>query len=103
MAGYVFPLSELTAFLTHIQAACPREASGVLLRRDWRRTPTLFFAGTSHAENTATSFRIRDSAIREIADSPRFRDAQVCGCAHSHNLGRAFPSRQDIAAEKGPC
>jgi proteasome lid subunit RPN8/RPN11 len=100
---YLFPISQLERFLKHIRAALPREASGLLLGREWGRFTVLSFAGTSSEENTPSSFRIRDAAIERVAESLQGSGMRICGCAHSHNFGRAFPSRYDCAAEKGDC
>ncbi|MBI4539227.1 MAG: Mov34/MPN/PAD-1 family protein [Gemmatimonadetes bacterium] len=100
---YLLPIDQIEQFLTHVQAAFPREASGLLLRREWKRFTVLSFVATSSEENTRLSFRIRDAAINTIAESLRASGTRICGCAHSHNFGKAFPSSHDCAATKGPC
>lgn len=100
---YLLPIDQLEQFLKHIRAALPREASGLLLGKEWQRFTVLSFVGTSSKENTPFSFRIRDAAIDRIGESLRGSGVRICGCAHSHNFGKAFPSRRDCVAKKGHC
>ncbi|MEK6262564.1 MAG: Mov34/MPN/PAD-1 family protein [Planctomycetota bacterium] len=99
----MLPVDQLREFMLHIKAASPREASGLLLAREYRRFTVLFFVGTSHEENTPSSFRIRDVVIGRAVASLQGSDVKVCGCGHSHNRGKAIPSNDDYAAIKGPC
>ncbi|HTB01896.1 MAG TPA: Mov34/MPN/PAD-1 family protein [Bradyrhizobium sp.] len=98
---YLLPTAEIEYLVIHAGAALPREASGLLLRRDFRRFTLLSVAGTSSRENTPLSFRIRDAAIKGIAESLQGTDARICGCFHSHVVGAARPSSIDCAATKG--
>ena len=100
---YLISTWQVEQFLTHVRAAFPREASGVLLGRDWKRYTLLTFVATSLEENTRRSFRIREEQICRIAAAVAGTGAQICGCAHSHGFGRAWPSPCDAAAVKGPC
>jgi proteasome lid subunit RPN8/RPN11 len=100
---YLLPVDQLEMFLAHVQAALPREAAGLLLGSEWKRSTVLSFVATSSEENTPLSFRIRDAEIDRISQSLRGSGKSIRGCAHSHTLGRASPSRRDRAAEKGPC
>src|SRR6202051_3066050 len=97
---HILPTAQIEHLLTHVRAAFPREASGLLLRRDFKRFTILSVAGTSSTDNTPLSFRIRDGAIEKIAESLRGSDTRICGCFHSHVLGKAYPSSHDCAATK---
>ncbi|MEW6654080.1 MAG: Mov34/MPN/PAD-1 family protein [Bacteroidota bacterium] len=80
----------------------PCEASGILLRRDFRRFTILTFVRTRSDENTPFSFRITDSDIQRISESFVDLHTRIGGCAHSHPLGRAVPSSIDSTAIKEP-
>lgn len=99
---YLLPIDQIDQLLTCVQAAFPREASGLLLRREFRRFTVLSVAGTSSEENTLFSFRIRDAAIDKIAESLRGSGTRIGGCFHSHVVGAARPSSRDCAATKEP-
>ena len=99
---YLLPIDQIEQLLTHVKAAFPREASGLLLRRELRRFSVLSIAGTSSEENTLISFRIRDAAIDKIVASLRGSDKKICGCFHSHVVGPARPSSRDCDASKEP-
>ena len=99
---YVLPLDQVEQLLTHVQAAFPWEASGLLLRREFKRSTILSIAATPSDENTLLSFRIRDAAISRIAASVKGSGTRVCGCFHSHVLGAARPSVRDSASPKTP-
>lgn len=97
---HLLPIAQIDYLLTYAQAALPREASGLLLCRAFKRCTILSIAGTSSAENTLRSFRIRDAAIEKIAQSLKGSDSKICGTVHSHVLGKAYPSSRDCAATK---
>lgn len=97
---YLIPTAQIKYLLAHVQVALPREASGLLLRRDFKRFTILSVTGTSSTENTLFSFRIRDAAIEKIAESLKGSDTRICGCFHSHVVGAARPSSRDCAATK---
>lgn len=99
---YILSIHEIEKLLTSAQTAFPREASGLLLRREFKRFTVLSLAVTSSEENTPLSFRIRDAAIDEIAESLRGSGTTICGCFHSHVVGPARPSNRDCAATKEP-
>lgn len=98
---YVFPINQFEQLLVCVQEAFPREASGLLLRQEFKRFKVLSVAGTSSEENTLHSFRIRNAAIDKIAVSLRGSGTRICGCFHTH-IGVARPSRHDRAATKEP-
>jgi proteasome lid subunit RPN8/RPN11 len=100
---YLFPVGQLQLFLAHVSAALPREGSGLLLGRKWRRHTLLSFVPTSSEENTPVSFRIRSDTLSRVAQSLAGSGTGVCGCAHSHLFAGAYPSERDSAAVKGPC
>ena len=97
---YLLPTAQIEHLLLHAQAALPREAAGLLLRRDFKRFAILSVVGTSSMENTLISFRIRDAAIKKIAESLQGSGTTICGCFHSHVVGAARPSSHDSAATK---
>lgn len=99
---YIIPIDQIERLLACVQTALPREASGLLLKRELPRCAVLSFAATSNQENTPLSFRIRDEAIEKIAASLKGSGVRTCGCFHSHVFGAARPSRQDCAAAKEP-
>lgn len=100
MGRYVFPIDQIGKLVTFVRAALPREAAGLLLRREFKSFTILSFAPTSIEENTLLSFRISDAAIDRMAESLMNRDTRICGCFHSHILGAARPSPKDSAAIK---
>jgi proteasome lid subunit RPN8/RPN11 len=99
---YLFPIDQIGELLTCAKAALPREAAGLLLRREFKRFIVLSVAATSSEENTPLSFRIRDVAIDKIAESLINSGTKICGCFHSHVVGAARPSKHDCAATKKP-
>ncbi len=99
---YLLPINQVERLLTHVRTTFPREASGLLIRRELKRFTILSVEGTSSEENTLLSFRIRDEAIDKIAESLKDSGARVCGCFHSHVVGAARPSRYDRATTKEP-
>ena len=99
---YILPIDELEKVLTSAQTAFPRETSGLLLRQKFGRFTLLSLTVTSSAENTVLSFRIRDAAINEIAESLKGASTTIGGCFHSHIIGPARPSSRDCAATKEP-
>jgi proteasome lid subunit RPN8/RPN11 len=99
---FLVPIDQIEQLLTRVHAALPREASGLLLRREVKRFTVLSFAGTSTTENTPFSFRIRDAAIDKIEKSLSGSSTSICGCFHSHVLGAARPSKLDCTATKKP-
>lgn len=100
MGRYVIPIDQIGKLVTFVKQALPREAAGLLLRREFKSFTILSFAPTSNEENTLLSFRISDAAIDRIAESLMNRDTRICGCFHSHILGAARPSPKDSAAIK---
>lgn len=100
---YLIDIGELESFLRHVRSAWPKEGAGLLLADDYGRYTVLSFLGTTSAYNSPTSFRITDSSIDSAASKLRGSATRICGCAHSHNFGKALPSSYDFAAEKGPC
>ena len=99
---YIFPIDQIEQLLTYAWAAFPREASGLLLRREFKRFTVLYVVATSNKENTLISFRIRDTTIDKIAESLRGSETRIGGCFHSHVLGAARPSTLDRVATKEP-
>ena len=99
---YLIPTDEVEKILMHVEAAFPREASGLLLRREFKQFTLLSVVGTPIEENTPLSFRIRGAGIKKIAESLRGSGTRTCGCFHSHVVGGACPSRRDCAARKEP-
>lgn len=99
---HILSIHEIEKLLTSVQTAFPQEASGLLLRREFKRFTVLSLTVTSSEENTPLSFRIRDAAIDEIAESLRGSDTTICGCFHSHVVGPARPSSSDCAGTKKP-
>lgn len=102
MGRYVFPIDQIGKLRTFVKVAFPREAAGLLLRREFKTFTFLSFAPTPNEDNTLLSFRIRDAAIDRIAESLINSDTRICGCFHSHILGAARPSKKDRAAKKMP-
>lgn len=100
---FLLPLAEIRNFLRHVFAALPNEASGLLLGHESGRHTVLSFAGQSCSDNKPHSFRIGEAVIRQVAASLRGSKVRICGCAHSHTRGRAFPSPRDCESAKGDC
>ena len=100
MGRYVFPIDQIGRLLTLVEEALPREAAGLLLRRESKGITVLSFAPTPNTENSPLSFRIGDAAIDRIGQSLIGRETRICGCFHSHILGAARPSAKDRAANK---
>ena len=98
----LLPLDELERLLLHAKAAHPREACGLLVGTEEGDGDVLRFVETSSRRNTATTFRITDADARHVALSSAGPGERVRGCAHTHNLGRAYPSKADHLVPKRP-
>lgn len=93
-------LSQLQLLLKYVQAAFPREASGIILNQEFKEYGILSFVETSSEENTPFTFCIRDVEIKKVSASLKKSEKKVCGCFHSHIFGSARPSKYDCAAKK---
>jgi proteasome lid subunit RPN8/RPN11 len=92
--------SDIDLLWEGVRAAFPREASGVLMREETSTGTVLSLRMTSHHENTPLSFVIRDHTLSEIETSLAGTGKRMCGCVHSHVVGRAWPSRRDSSGTK---
>jgi proteasome lid subunit RPN8/RPN11 len=97
---YLLRSDEVQQLLRLVRAALPREASGLLLRQEFKPFTLLSVAATPVQQNTPLSFRISDAAIDTIAKSLRESDASIGGVFHSHPQGPAKPSRRDSLPPK---
>lgn len=97
---FVLCTSEIDSLRRAVLAAFPREASGILMREDSDAGTLLSLRTTGHDENTPMSFVIRSDALRSVATSLAGTNKKICGCVHSHVVGRAWPSRRDSAGAK---
>ena len=97
---YLLEIAQLQKMVNHIEKAIPCEAAGIILAKEYKQHTYLSFVETSVEENTLLSFRIRDKAINEIAESVKGTRLRICGCFHSHILGPALPSSYDCLTPK---
>ncbi len=98
---YIIPLDQIERLLECVDDAFPSEAAGLLLESQVGRSTVLTIASTGSSENTPLSFRIKDAAIAQVAESLRGSATKICGCFHSHVLGDARPSRTDRVGARG--
>lgn len=99
---YLIALDQVDRIVGYASAVVPREACGLLVRTEARRGSLLSIIPTSIEDNTPISFRIRVRTIEEIKESLKGSKSKVCGCFHSHVVGRARPSKGDRAGVKEP-
>ncbi len=99
---YLLPVIQLKKLLVDAESALPREASGLLLGRDFGRFTALSVIATPSHENTIISFRISNSDIDRVEEQLRGSDTRIRGCFHSHVFGAARPSSVDCSATKAP-
>lgn len=98
----MIPLSGLSQLLKIVQAAFPREASGMILNHEITDSKILYFEQCSFNENTPFTFCIRNFEIERVTNSIIGTNKKIVGCFHSHVFGKAIPSSFDIAASKLP-
>lgn len=92
---FFIPAAEFDSLRRAVLAALPREACGVLLREECDGGTLLSLRMTSHHENTPVTFVIRERTLRAVGASLAGTRRTICGCVHSHVIGRAWPSYRD--------
>lgn len=102
MLRTVISVDQFHLLLKHVFDSFPKEASGLILKQEFRTNMILSVVCTSNKENNPFMFRIKESTIESVSNSIEKSGKKICGCFHSHIIGRAKPSIYDHLAKKKP-